>query len=146
MNDTLNKFLGFMIFCSTCLLKAEPGVPEWVFDKQDPEMIVGIRLNLPNEIVDRIKHEHLNDEYPEPFKGTQEEFEKAGNEISETPRAFTVYVLQAHQREDLFVPDSVLMKDFYSKLKGIYNNGDITCCCGIGTYWAMLERMLALVF
>ena len=129
-----NAFCGF----------AEEGIPELVFDKNDPELAIGIKLNLPTHVQEVIMSDYLkNDKTLDGFTlSKQEDFTKQLNLMQdvENYKALIKLVLQG---KDFFIPVNVLQKGFLKKFRGIYWNGRIGCYDSAGEYFALLENFIA---
>ena len=145
----MKKFLFLFIavivnaFCSF----AEEGIPELVFDKDDPELAIGIKLNLPGSIANKIIQNYLKGENPEDFNGRQEAFNEIGESLKGNYKLLAEYIIQQYKRGDLYIPGIVLEDNFLQKLQGLYYNGLVTCgCCSNLKYWAKLQNLICIFF
>ncbi len=147
MKSMFTRFLMVAIFCSGFLVNAKPGEPELVFDKEDPEVAIGIKVNLPDTIAKRIIREYLKGDCPNNFDGTQEQFNEAGLSLKGDYKLLADYIIQQYKRNDLYIPGFILEDDFFEKLKALYYNGLITCGhCSNSKYWVKLNSMLRVYF
>lgn len=147
MKTVLKEFLMVAIFCSSFLINAKPGEPELVFDENDPEIAVGIKVNLPGTIANRIILDYLKGNCPNNFDGTQEQFNEKGMSLNGDYKSLADYIIQQYMRNDLYIPGFVLEDDFLQKLKALYFNGLITCGhCSNSKYWVELNNMLRVYF
>lgn len=147
MKGVLRKFLMMVVLCGCFLANAKPGEPELVFDENDPEVAVGIKVNLPDAIAKRIILDYLKGDCPDDFDGTQEQFNELGLSLKEDYKLLADYIIQQYMRNDLYVPGFVLEDNFLQKLKALYFNGLITCgYCSNSKYWVKLNNMLRVYF
>lgn len=127
------------------MVSAEPGKPELVFDENDPEIAVGIRLNLPDSVRNQIATGYLENSIRGGFKGTQEDFERSlvQAQNDEDFERLANLVLT----EDLYIPDVVLVNNFENEFLGFYNNGRISCSFDSDRkYLTCLHNMISLCF
>ncbi len=147
MKGVLKSFLLLLAFGGCFLVSAEPGKPELVFDENDPEIAIGIKVNLPDTIAERIILEYLKGNRPSDFDGTQEQFNEKGLSLKEDYKLLADYIIQQYKRNDLYIPGFVLEDNFLQKLKALYFNGLITCGnCSNSKYWVKLNNMLRVYF
>lgn len=125
MKSALKKFLIVAAFCGCFLLNAEEG-PVLVFDKEDPEVAVGIKLNLPEDIVNIL--EEYGRKHPSCLNipVTQQALEEQG-EVNCT-EDFVAVILATH-KNDLLLTGNILGNNFFFYLKSAlsYKNTAITC-------------------
>ena len=126
MKTVLKKFLMVAIFCSSFLINAKPGEPELVFDEKDPEIAVGIKLNLPGDVLNVL--EEYTKEHPSHLKAsiTQQALEDQG-EVNCT-EDFVAIILETHKK-DLLLTGNILGNNFFFYLNSAlnYKNTAITC-------------------
>ena len=132
--------------CGVFSLYSEKGVPELVFDQFDDEVILGIRLNLPEQIVKRIMDEYLHCASIEDFNGSQEMFNEKGKALKNN-KDLAKYIIHQFHNQKLYIPDFVLKDNFLQKIQSFYYNGLVRCgSCVINKYWTQLNNMLCLFF
>ncbi len=117
--------------------------PELVCDENDEP--IGIRLNLPEPIVKKIK-EYIGEEVVDLNFVDEQQFIQEGKKIK-TGKQLAQYILYAN-KQNYYINETVLEKNFYQKMEGLFYNGTICCgsCKGLSDYWWLLHRLLSVYF